>query len=75
MMPEGTRDQAILNGMNGVGNKGTAEKNIQITLSPNITIQGNATKDEVHSALTISINELREMLIEINRENERVSFG
>jgi len=48
---------------------------IQVNFSPNIVIQGNASKEEVSSALTMSIDQLREMLDEIKREDSRVSFA
>jgi hypothetical protein len=48
---------------------------VQVSFSPTINIQGNASKDDVQSALSLSLDELRNMLSEIERENGRVSFG
>lgn len=75
MLPEVTRDQAILNGVSSLSEGSSTGKDIQVIYSPNITIQGNASRDEVQSALSLNLDELREMLKEIQREDRRVSFG
>ncbi len=74
-LPDGTRDQVLLNGVSNMDDRGDTGKSVQIVFSPNITIQGAASKDEVRSALTLGIDELREMLSEIQREGKRTAFG
>jgi hypothetical protein len=46
-----------------------------VNYNPEITIQGNASKEDVQSAMSLSLDELRNMILEIQRENNRVSFG
>lgn len=75
MLPDGTRDQVLLSGISNIGSREEAGKNVQIIFSPIITIQGSASREEVRSALTLSIDELREMLTEIQREDKRAAFG
>jgi TP901 family phage tail tape measure protein len=53
----------------------TASGGIQVSYSPAITIQGSASKEDVKSAMSLSLDELRDMILEIQRENNRVSFG
>ena len=81
MLPQGSRDQSLLAGVSGGGGQwesGT-ERSIQVSLNPVITIQGNASKEDIHGALAMTVNDLREMLpgmlAEIERENRRTSFG
>lgn len=81
MLPQGSRDQSLLAGVSGgvrPRESGT-ERSIQVSLNPVITIQGNASKEDIHNALTMTVNDLREilpeMLAEIERENRRTSFG
>lgn len=73
-LPNGTRDQVLLNGINAMDKEEDTGRSIQIIFNPSITIQGNASIDEVQSALTLSMDELREMLKEIQREDARVAF-
>lgn len=74
MFPTGSRDGALLAGVTS-GNEDGGSRNIQLSFNPNITIKGNAEREDVQQALTISINELKEMLIQIQREDARVAFG
>ncbi|MDE6053162.1 MAG: hypothetical protein K2G55_05250, partial [Lachnospiraceae bacterium] len=74
-LPDGTRDQALLSGVSNMSNSENAGKSIHVVFNPTITIQGAASKDEVQSALTRSIDDLREMLTEIQREDKRAAFG
>ncbi|GFI24785.1 hypothetical protein IMSAGC011_03589 [Lachnospiraceae bacterium] len=73
ILPNGTRDQELLNGISAM-NREDSGKSMQVIYNPNIVIQGAAFKEEVQSALALSIDELREMLMEIQREDARVSF-
>lgn len=70
-----SRDKALYNAVSSspAGGSGPAD-NIQIVYSNNITIQGNASKEEVQSAVSIGINELRPILEEIIAEKQRTSF-
>lgn len=70
-----TRDRAMYNAVSGSSSGEETSHTIQVTYSPNITIQGNASKEEVTSAVSMGINELRSMLAEIVAENQRVSFS
>ncbi len=72
-LPNGTRDQELLNGISTM-NREDSGKSMQVIYNPNIVIQGSASKEEVQSALALSIDALREMLEEIQREDARVSF-
>lgn len=81
MIPQGSRDQSLLAGVSGgVGQRESGtERSIQFSLNPVITIQGNASKEDIHGALAMTMNDLREMLpemlAEIERENRRTAFG
>lgn len=48
---------------------------IPIYYSPQITITGNASQDDVSKALSINMDELRAMIEKINEEKARVSFA
>ena len=60
----------------GIGEKagGSDGGSINVQFNPTITIQGNATKEEIHRGLELTMDDLREMLIQIQREDSRVSF-
>lgn len=73
ILPQGNRDRQILSGIAG-GNSG-ASNGVQISYSPNVVIQGNASKEEVHSALSLTLEELREMMAQIKSEDARTSFA
>lgn len=74
MLPTGSRDGALLAGVSN-GKESPGSSNIQLSFSPNITIKGNAEREDVQQALAISMEELKEMLIQIQREDARVAFG
>lgn len=74
-LPDRTRDQELLNGVSSMNGPADTGKGMQIVFSPVINIQGAASRDEVQSALTFSIDKLREMLSEIQREDKRAAFG
>lgn len=71
-----TRDLELLEGISTTGNTVSASNSgdIKIEFNPVITIQGNADKREVQEAVSIGINELREMIDDIVKERERTAF-
>lgn len=75
VLPDGARDYDLLNGMSGLSRTSASEKRIQVEYSPSIVIQGNAAEREVRGALSVSLDDLRQMLVEIDRENKRTAFG
>lgn len=77
MLPKGkTRDQRLLEGISGMGNgsRASGHGDIKIEFNPVITIQGNADRGEVQKAVSLGVNELKEMLNDIMRERERTGF-
>lgn len=77
MIPGGmTRDKAMYNAISSTASGGSsAADKIQIIYNPSIVIQGNAPEEAVQRAVSMGIDELREMLEEIVAEKQRVSFG
>lgn len=71
-----TKDLELLESINTTGNTVSASNfgDIKIEFNPVITIQGNADKREVREAVSIGINELREMIDDIVKERERTAF-
>lgn len=53
---------------------GGKNNSVQLVYSPNITIKGNASQENIQKALSISKDEIRQMLEEIQSEDERVSL-
>lgn len=74
MLPEGTRDREILAGVSGSSGDAGTGRSIQVSYNPVITIQGSASKEEVQTALSFSLDELKEMIKEIQEEDRRVAF-
>lgn len=74
MLPEGTRDREILAGVSGTSGDAGTGRSIQVSYNPVITIQGSASKEEVQTALSLSLDELKEMIKEIQEEDRRVAF-
>lgn len=79
LIPQGNRDQSILAGVSGGTQERNVEKSIQIYFNPPITIQGNASKEDVQEALSWCVEEMREMIVdvmdEVQRERDRRSFS
>lgn len=75
LIPQGNRDQSILAGVSGGSQEHNTGKSIQVSYTPEIKIYGNASKEDVQGALSLSLEELREMIVEIQREDNRVAFG
>jgi ribosome-associated translation inhibitor RaiA len=67
-----SRDTRILHDV--IGGVTNNSQNVSITFNPSVTIQGSATKEDVQGALSLTLDELRNMINEIQRENQRVSF-
>lgn len=56
-------------------NNSTAENSQKIVYSPQITIQGNANKEDVQSALSMSQTEFNRMMAEYNWQNNRQAMN
>ncbi|MCM1058312.1 MAG: phage tail tape measure protein [Firmicutes bacterium] len=74
MLPQGNRDRVLLDRISGGQQESRTGKTFQLSYSPVITIQGNASKEDVQSALAINLDDLREMIKELQREEQRTSF-
>lgn len=57
--------------MLGVGNGGS----IHVSFNPTITIQGNASREDVNQAMDISLSKLEEMLTQLTHRQRRLSYG
>ena len=53
----------------------TSENSPHIVFSPQITIQGSANKEDVHSALSMSQEEFNQMMREYNWQNGRTAMA
>ena len=73
------RDGTLLAGLTGGNSGGNSSHSdvggIQISFNPNIVIQGNATREEIQKGLELSMDDLREMIVQIQKENSRISFN
>lgn len=73
------RDGTLLAGLTGGNSGGNSSHSdtggIQISFNPTITIQGNAAREEIKKGLELSMDDLREMIMQIQKENSRVSFN
>lgn len=73
------RDGTLLAGLTGGNSGGNSSHSdiggIQISFNPNIVVQGNATREEIQKGLELSMDDLREMIMQIQKENSRVSFN
>lgn len=74
MFPTANRDGTLLSGITGK-TEDNGSRNIQVSFSPTITIQGNATSEDVQKALAITFDDLKEMLTQIQQEDARVTFS
>lgn len=74
MFPTSNRDSMLLSGITGK-TEDNGSRNIQVSFSPTITIQGNATSEDVQKALAITFDDLKEMLTQIQQEDARVTFS
>lgn len=48
---------------------------VQVTFSPTITIQGNASREDVNRAMDLTLDKLEEMLIKLSHRQRRLSYG
>lgn len=75
MLPQsGNRDRLLLEGITGSQQEIREERSIQISYNPVVNIQGHAAQEGVQRALAFNLDELREMIEEIQREDRRVAF-
>ncbi len=75
MFSSGNRDRVALEGIMRSNSGSSSDKAITVSYNPVITIQGNASREDVDRALSISLQELKEMLVEIQREDSRIAFS
>lgn len=61
-------------GQNGAVTNNTRNLNAPITYAPNITVQGNASKEDVENAL-MNMQDFEKMMKEYNYNNARLSYG
>lgn len=74
-LPQGNRDGEVLAGVSRADQKTGSGSSIQVSYNPVITVRGNASKEDITEALSLSLDDLRAMLAEIQREDMRVSFA
>ena len=48
---------------------------VQVTFSPTITIQGNASREDVNRAMDLTLDKLEEMLTKLSHRQRRLSYG
>jgi hypothetical protein len=71
-----SRDERLLRAISGSDSaSGAGDTTIQVNYNPNVVINGNASSEEVRQGVTLGLEDLKEMLKEIQRENSRVSFA
>ena len=63
------------NTVNKSSEQNTSNDSQKIVFSPQITIQGNASKEDVQSALEMSQEKFNAMMAEYQRQNRRTSFA
>lgn len=61
-------------GPNGVVTNNTRNMNAPVTYAPNITIQGNASREDIENAL-MNKQDFEKMMKEYNHNNARLSYG
>ena len=70
----GGRDTMLADSMDAGATRTTDNSTHQVTFSPNITINGNASKEEVAAGLRDAYPEFERMMERYQREQRRVSF-
>lgn len=63
------------NTVNRTSETSSSDDSQKIVYSPQVTIQGNASKEDVQAALDISQEKFNKMMAEYNRQNRRTSFA
>ena len=63
------------NTVNKSSEKNSSDNSSKIVYQPQIIIQGNASKEDVQSALDMSQEKFNAMMAEYERQNRRVSFA
>lgn len=74
MLPQGNRDRSILAGISGGQQETGTGGTIQLYYNQVVNIQGNASEENIQRAFSIGLDELREMLAELQREDRRTAF-
>lgn len=63
------------NTVNRTSETSSSDDSQRIVYSPQVTIQGNASKEDVQAALDMSQEKFNQMMAEYNRQNQRTSFA
>ena len=63
------------NTVNRTNEMSSSDDSQRIVYSPQVIIQGNASKEDVQSALDMSQEKFNKMMAEYNRQNQRTSFA
>ena len=63
------------NTVNRTSETSSTDDSQRIVYSPQVIIQGNASKEDVQSALDMSQEKFNQMMAEYNRQNQRTSFA
>ena len=63
------------NTVNRTSETSSTDDSQRIIYSPQVIIQGNASKEDVQSALDMSQGKFNQMMAEYNRQNQRTSFA
>ena len=59
----------------GIAPQKSGTRSTTINFAPQITIQGNADKSTMESAMKDAVSDLRRMLKDIQRDERRLSYG
>ena len=68
------RRLGVLNA-SGIAPQKSGTRSTTINFAPQITIQGNADKSTMESAMKDAVSDLRRMLKDIQRDERRLSYG
>lgn len=63
------------NTVNRTSERSSSDESQKIVYSPNVIIQGNASKEDVQTALDMSQEKFNQMMAEYTRQNKRTSFA
>lgn len=74
---EGNEDEIVspVSKLKNIINSSTPQQEVTLTYAPQVTIQGNASKDDVYQAISMSQSEFDRMMDNYNKRRQRVSFS
>lgn len=74
---EGNEDEIVspVSKLKNIINNSLPQQTATIQYSPQVTIQGNASKDDVYEAISMSQSDFDRMMDNYNRRRQRVSFS